>query len=171
MLGIRQNRVSILPTVIVALVLFLLLAAGASAKGPVVHHVSVGGPDNCVGLGAEVGCDANFSLLANQYADGTVSGQWSDNSAFLAKGAHVVIDCLVVDGNEAWVGGVIVKGTLLDGTSLVGWPVGARLRDNGTSANDPPDQFSFAQPGDPTPCTEQPDYELVDAPQGQVQVR
>jgi hypothetical protein len=171
MLGIRQNRASILPTVTVAVVLLLLLTTGASAKGPVVHHVSVGGPDNCIGLGAKVGCDANFSLVANQYADGSVSGQWSDNSAYLASGAHVVIDCLVVDGNEAWVSGVIVKGALLDGTSLVGLPVGARLRDNGSSANDPPDQFSFAYPGDPTPCTEKPDYELFDAPQGQVQVR
>jgi hypothetical protein len=177
MLGIRKNHVAgILPTLLVALVLFLLSAMGASAKGrgPVVHHVTVGGPDACIAWGEKVGCDRNYSIVATQYADGNVSGQLSDNSPYLAAGLHAVIDCLVVEGNEAWVSGVITKGALLDGTSLVGGPVGARLRDNGVSAYDKADQISYTEielHGNYGPCTERPDYELFDAPQGQVKVR
>ena len=70
--------------------------------------------------------------------------------------------------------GVITRGALLDGTSLVGGLVGARLRDNGATANDPADQISFTEiepHGNYEACTEKPDYELFDAPQGQVKVR
>jgi hypothetical protein len=177
MLGVRENRVAgILPTLLVALALLLLPTVGASAegRGRVVHHVTVGGPDACIAWGEKVGCDKNYSIVATQYADGSVSGQLSDNSPFLAVGIHAVIDCLVVDGNEAWVSGVITKGTLLDGTSLVGGPIGARLRDNGVSAYDLADQISFTEiepHGNYAPCTERPAYELFDAPQGQVKVR
>ena len=45
-------------------------------QGPVVHRVSAGGPDIC---GPDhPGCDGNYSLLALQMADGSVSGQWED---------------------------------------------------------------------------------------------
>ena len=177
MLGIRRDRAaSVLGTLIVALIVLLLSAMGASAKGrgPVVHHVSVGGPDACFAWGEKTGCDANYSLVAYQYADGTVSGQVSDNSPYLAVGVHAVVDCLVVEGNEAWVSGVITRGALLDGTSLVGGPFSVRLRDNGTTAKDPADQISFSEiepHGNYHPCTEKPEYQLWDAPQGQVKVR
>ncbi|MGD8491134.1 MAG: hypothetical protein PVI68_19145 [Anaerolineae bacterium] len=177
MLGIRKDRVAgVLVKLLVALVLLVLSAMGASAKGrgPVIHHVSVGGPDACLAWGENVGCDRNYSMVVTQYADGSVSGQLSDNSPYLAVGIHAVIDCLVVDGNEAWVSGVITKGALLDGTSLVGGPIGARLRDNGVNAYDAADQISFTEieaHHNYAPCTERPDYELFDAPQGQVKVR
>ncbi|MGC9334444.1 MAG: hypothetical protein ACP5JJ_09870 [Anaerolineae bacterium] len=173
MLVIRRNYVAV---VLVALVLLVLSAMGASAegRGPVVHHVTVGGPDACIGWGENVGCDRNYSIVATQYADGSVSGQLVDNSPYLADGLHAVIDCLVVDGNEAWVSGVITKGALLDGTSLVGGPVGARIRDNGVNAYDLADQISYTEieaHGNYARCTETPNYELFDAPQGQVKVR
>jgi hypothetical protein len=177
MLGIRKKCVAgMLPTLLVVLILLLLSTMGASAegRGPVVHHVTAGGPDACIGWGEKTGCDRNYSIVAIRYADGSVSGQLSDNSPYLADGLHAVIDCLVVDGNEAWVSGLITKGALLDGTSLVGGPVCARLRDNGVSANDPADQISFTEiepHGNYAPCTEKPAYELFDAPQGQVKVR
>ena len=104
--------------------------------GPVVHHVSVGTPDACVALGFEhPGCDANFSLVANQDADGDVSGQYSDRFAN-GDGFHAVVDCLVVIGNDAWISGVITQGRI-DGIDLAGLDVLARVRDNGTSQNDP----------------------------------
>jgi hypothetical protein len=177
MLGVREDRVAgILPTLLVALVLLLLPTVGTSAegKGPVVHHVTVGGPDACLAWGENVGCDRNYSMVVTQYADGSVSGQLSDNSPYLAVGIHAVIDCLVVDGNEAWVSGVITKGALLDGTSLVGGPIGARLRDNGVNAYDTADEISFTEieaHGNYAPCTERPEYDMFDAPQGQVKVR
>lgn len=57
------------------LVLGLMLAS-APAFAQVVHHVSVGGPDQ----DAVDHTDANFSLVANQYADGTSTGEWTDRS-------------------------------------------------------------------------------------------
>ena len=63
---------------------------------PVVHHVSVGGPDICEGLGLSNGCGANFSLAANQKADGSVKGQWQDSFGGVNGSIHVVIDCLQV---------------------------------------------------------------------------
>jgi hypothetical protein len=156
-----------------ALVLALVLVTAAWAvQGPIVHRVSVGGPD-AFGPGG----DANFSLSAREYADGSVSGQYTDrfSQAFGGGGFHAVIDCLSVDGNEAWVSGVITRGTfpLGDGEVLdiTGFPVAARVQDNGTSANDPPDLISLSVIGDPTPCTEQPDYVLSAVPEGQVKVR
>ncbi|MGI0015247.1 MAG: hypothetical protein ACREBU_17670, partial [Nitrososphaera sp.] len=54
---------------------------GALSKNNVVHHVSVGSPDACEAFGLPPGCDANFSLVANMYADGSVSGEWQDTFA------------------------------------------------------------------------------------------
>lgn len=102
MFGITRNR---LPAVASALtmtvVLLLLLATTAAARGPVVHRVHVGGPDLCVGFGLKPGCDANFSLAAIQRADGSVSGQLTDQFGGGVGGYHAVIDCLSVSGNDA----------------------------------------------------------------------
>jgi hypothetical protein len=111
--------------------------------------------------------------VAIQYADASVSGQFIDRF-WDGRGFHAVIDCLYVDGNEAWVSGLITSGW------LAGEPVSARVRDNGTSANDPPDQISYSHAG-PTggnhphgTCEDheelEPYYELFDTPQGQVVV-
>ena len=158
-----------------ALVLALLLATTASAGGPVVHHVSVGSPDACIAFGAEhPGCDGNFSLTATISADGSMSGQYTDRFA-RGDGFHAVIDCVSVLGNEAWVSGVITHGRFTDPDTgevfdLTGLPIATRVRDNGTSANDPADQISFSVIGEgfAVPCTDHPDYPLFDTPQGQV---
>jgi hypothetical protein len=159
-----------------AVVLALMLTTIASAKSPILHRVSVGSPDACIAFGAaHPGCDGNFSLNAIQYADGSVSGQYTDRFA-RGDGFHAVIDCLSVVGNDAWVSGVITSGIFTDPDTgevfdLTGLPVATRVRDNGTSANDPADQISFSIIGDPIPCTDQVDFPLFDTPQGQVTVR
>ncbi len=157
-------------TVAVSAVLIGATIAWAG-KGPVEHHVSAGGPDACIALGFEhPGCDANFSLVANEYADGSMSGEYSDRFAN-GDGFHADVDCVVVSGNDAWISGVITHGRF-DGIDLAGLEVLTRVRDNGTSANDPPDQISFSFIDTVLPdCTEQPDLLLLDAPQGQVTIR
>jgi hypothetical protein len=156
--------------------LVLVLGPAALATGPVVHHVSAGGPDACIFFGfTHPGCDGNFSLVANAYADGSVSGQYTDRFA-RGDGFHAVVNCVSVVDSEAWVSGVITKGSFTDPVTgevfdLAGLPVATRVRDNGTSANDPADQISFSFLGDPTPCTAHSPYQLFDAPEGQVQVR
>ena len=139
------------------LALALMPLAAASAKGPVILHVSAGGRDPF----------ASFSLTANKFADGSVSGQYTDQFPQIGGGFHAVLNCVSVVGNDAWVSGVITSGTA-DGQDLTGLPVATRVRDNGTSAKDPADLLGFSFIGDPTPCTDHVDYPMFDAPHGQV---
>ena len=175
MFRITRKRVAGISSVF-TVALVLVLGPAAFATGPVVHQVNAGGPDACVFFGfLHPGCDGNFSLVAHEYADGSVSGQYTDRFA-QGDGFHAVIDCVSVVGNDAWVSGVITQGTFTDPDTgeefdLAGLPVATRVRDNGTSANDPADQISFSFLGDPTPCTEHAPYQLFDAPEGQVRVR
>jgi hypothetical protein len=160
MAGMTRKRLA--GIVAILTMTFLIPATMSSAGGgPILHRVSVGGPDNCAGIGGPPGCDANFSLVAVEYADGSAAGRFIDRSGS-SNGWVAVIDCLVVDGTDAWVSGVITHGTNVD------LPVIARVRDNGTSALDPPDQISFSLVGDSTSCTAKPDLPLFDMPQGQV---
>jgi hypothetical protein len=172
---------SVGPVVVVSLVavaVALILTTMAFAKGPVVHRVSAGGPDACLALaGTHPGCDGNFSFTAKEYADGSVSGQYTDRFAN-GDGLHAVIDCLVVDGNRAWVSGVITSGRFTDPVTgevfdLAGLYLWTTVVDNGTSANDPADQISFSFIDvEQIACTDatELDVPLFDAPEGQVTV-
>ena len=117
------------------LTLALMLASASARADAVVHHVSVGGPDQ----DPTNHTDANFSLVAIQHGDGTVTGQWTNQFGQGQGGIHVQINCLFVQGNEAWVSGFISSGNF-NGADLSGLPVITRVQDNGKSANDPPDQ-------------------------------
>jgi hypothetical protein len=134
--------------------------------------VHVGGPDLCEGIDLDPGCNANFSLEVIEFADGSVSGQYSDRIGHGLDGFHAVIDCLSVDGNDAWVSGVITQGNIGD-FDLAGLDVATRVRDNGVSANDPADQISLSWIGlSAFSCTDQPlGAPLFDMPQGQVIVK
>jgi len=110
----------------------------------VTHHVSLGGADICEALGLPTGCDANFSLVANEKSNGSVKGQWQDTFAGGGEGIHVAIDKMnIIDGNGAIVGGVITHGTF-GGVDVSGQYAVTAVVDNGTSANDPADQLSFS---------------------------
>ena len=113
------------------------------SKGPVIHHASLGGADICEALGLPTGCDANFSLVANMKADGSVTGQWQDTFVGGGEGIHVAIDCMKIVDNWAIVGGEITHGTL-GGVDITGWYAITAVVDNGTSVNDPPDQLSLS---------------------------
>lgn len=142
----------------------------------VVHNVSFGGPDICESIGRETGCDANYSGSAVLHADGTASGQFVDVwEGGGGLGFHASIDCLYVAGNDAWMSGVIDRGTYPDGTpdglDLSGWPVIVRVRDNGVAAGDPDDAVSFPGIGLPIPCYMAPEFRLRDYVHGQVHIR
>jgi hypothetical protein len=151
---------------VVALAAGLLLALSPAASADsVTHQVSVGSAD----IAPPPGTDANFSLSAIERDDGTVSGQWQDTvfgRGTAAVGLHVEVDCLVVVGNDAWVSGIITRPS-----SLAGLPAITRVRDNGTSADDPADQVSFTFIGIDATCTDQPDLPLNDLINGQVTVQ
>ena len=161
----RRRFVSVASALTLGAVSTLMLAGVASAASPIVHQVSAGGPDGCVGIGLRPGCDSNYSLTVAEYADGSVSGTFTDRFV-RGFGIHADIDCLAVDGHRAWASGVVTSGI------LVGEYILTSVQDNGTSANDPPDQVSRLTFGpEPLDCATQPDVELFDAPQGQINVR
>lgn len=134
----------------------------------VVHQVHVGGPDVCSGLDRKPGCDGNFSLTANQFSDGEVNGRWTDRFGN-GTGMTAAIDCLYVSGNEAWVSGHVVATN--SPFFSVGQAVTTRVRDNGVSNRDLPDETSFTIRFD-APCTDaRMDYPLFPYVEGQVTVR
>ena len=142
----------------------------------VVHFVSAGGADNCEAKGNPTGCDANFSLVAHQRADGSVTGQWQDTFAGGGLGIHVAIDCLRVVGNAAVISGVITHGVSEEtGGDVSGQQALTAVVDNGTSANDPLDQigYSIFGPWNPGLCNRHDleEYTLEDLTHGQVKVR
>jgi hypothetical protein len=126
----------------------------------------VGGPDQ----DAVDHTDANFSLVANQHADGTVTGEWTDQFGQGEGGIHAQVDCVLVEGNKAWVSGTITSGTV-GGVDVTGLPVVTLVQDNGKSANDPPDEISFSFIANPARCTDKPDLPLNPMTGGQVTVR
>ena len=105
-----------------------------------VHQATLGGADICEALNQATGCDANFSLVANGYADGSVSGQWRDQFGD-GGGVQVDVTCLAINGNEAVIGGVVKAST--DSSYEIGDSVLTAVVDNGTSKLDPPDELSF----------------------------
>ena len=112
-----------------------------------VQHLSVGSNDLCPALGQPPGCDANFSLVANKWADGTVRGQWQDRFGKDSNGGplggiHVSIDCLEIEEVTigihtfpvAWVSGVVTASSSPQFAAGDGAITAAV--DRGTSAND-----------------------------------
>jgi len=152
MLGSGTHLVGIGSAIAISALLSLLVVSTVVASGPaVVHRLSAGGPDACTGLDAKPGCDGNFSLVATQYADGTASGQYTDRFAH-GGGIKAVVDCVRVMGNRAWISGWITSGRAGD-NDLAGLPFSTLVVDNGTSADQPPDQISTSHVGDETAWT------------------
>ena len=146
----------------------LILAAAIPAQTQVIHRAHAGGPDACESLGLPIGCNANFSLVALEMANGRIKGEFTDRLGG-GDGFHAVIDCLVVDGQDAWASGWVTHGSIA-GADLEDFPVWVQVVDMGTSHNDTPDRISFSFIGDPTPCTDKPDFGTFPVPQGQVKV-
>jgi hypothetical protein len=145
----------------------------AAAVGGPVHQVTIGGPDVCSGFGAKPGCDANFSLLAMERADGSVTGQWIDRFSqnFGGGGLFVEVDCLAVEGNTAWIGGVVTKPDWAVGLRAI-----TRARDLGTSyALELDDRFTTQYDpeffGISADCRDEPFFPLLNVPQGQVTIK
>jgi hypothetical protein len=168
--GSRRRLAGFVSALAIAAVMTLMAVSSVVANGPtVVHRVSAGGPDACTALGARPGCDGNYSLVATQYTDGSASGRYIDR---FSRGGGIigVVDCVRVVDNEAWISGWITSGGIGD-DDFTGLPFTTLVVDNGTSANQPPDQISSSHTGDPTPCSEMVPWDnLFDIPQGQVTV-
>lgn len=143
------------------------ISADARGVNAVIHRVSVGGSDQ----DATLNTDASFSLVAIQKADGSVSGEWADQFGQGQGGVHVDVNCLVVAGNQAWIGGIIRSGsTGQGGVDLSGLPALTRVADLGKSESDAPDAISFTFIGLAVQCGAQPNLPLLAMTGGQVTV-
>ena len=166
---------------LVTLALFAVACSEQPSTGPkssvmlapgngVQHRVSVGGHD-----ADRITGDKNYSLIALQRADGSVTGRYTDmfGAGTTTGGYHVDVDCLMVVGNSAWIGGIITNGSL-NGSDVTGQRALTRVVDNGKSTNDPPDQISFSYKlpfnSSPALCKEPPFLPLLVMTDGQVTV-
>jgi hypothetical protein len=91
-----------------------------------------------------------FAVAAMDYSDGTTKGEVQINNRDQDRHAHLVIDCLVVSGNTAYMSGTFDHS---DDPTLVGLPAALAVRDNGEGDAAPPDEVTLAWPGF-TPCTD-----------------
>jgi hypothetical protein len=160
------------------------IPAAALATG-IQHSVHVGTPDACFATSASrPGCDANYSATAVQFNDGTVTGVFTDrflSSVYQGDGFYGTVRCLFVDGNVAVFSGT---GLLTVNGVTTERSFAARVVDNGVSADDPPDQISYAQIRKSLDAWQDcefwaspddaPDFwgtKMLDAPAGQVRVK
>lgn len=146
-----------------------LLSTAAFAEPPCAI-VTLGGADiEVLPEGPPTYRGTNLSLIARLGCDGAVTGQFQDTLQD-GIGVHAQVTCLEIDGDDAWISGVVTKVTPATLGDFAGTPISIRVRDNGTSANDPPDQASFFFWNSEDLCTDKPDYELFKLIAGQVQI-
>jgi hypothetical protein len=186
----RHLRLALLP---------LLLSTGCSMEAPtapaVVGPVALGTPAiqaipsgaivrSVTGTGhftSAAGFWRTFSYAAREHADGSVSGMFEINLRGVGARAHGRVTCMGVEGNAAWLGGVIeqVVGAFPNPAVGVGTPVRWRVVDNGEGANAPADLVSGfntmagASPGAELPhCATRPAFPALSPLEaGNVQVR
>jgi hypothetical protein len=119
---------------IFVLAITLLTSSVASANRP-VHQVSGGGK-----FSYEDGFET-YGFVIQVDSEGIVSGQ----GELHVQGStlvHFEANCLAVDGNTAWLGGVITRTNNPD-LLPVGFDITWQLRDNGEGANAEPDLQSW----------------------------
>ena len=139
----------------------IVLGTTTAYAASAVHKVTVGSPD-IIGPGG----DGNFSLIAQVDAAGNVSGQWQD--AFTQnQGFHINVTCLVVVGNQAWVGGIITQAR---NPAFVGLQARTLVVDNGPNG-DTIGFTNFFPNGNAPDCSAQTPFLQTPLAQGQVIVK
>ncbi len=107
---------------------------GSLAKANPVVAIVTGSGQSHRPSGAWAGVWRTFSFNARKYADGTVEGMFQGNNHGKPSKFKGVITCFEIDGNEAWIGGIMnSNGTLR----------GFRVVDNGEGSNASSDQISY----------------------------
>jgi hypothetical protein len=148
-----------IPRAWIAFLSFLLVCGVARATPPVMR-ANGGGTFESGGVLNTVGFTARIDT------GGAVKGEAQFHLRGQGLRLHVVVDCLSVLGNEAWVGGIVL--TSSDPT-LVGTHVTWRVQDNG-EGDGAVDQVSLPVPGAASDCVPQPALPLVPLTEGDIQV-
>jgi hypothetical protein len=132
-----------------------------SGGGSVVREDIEGSPRETYGFAAQIS------------VDGSVKGQAEIHFPSSGLNMHIDIQCLVVEGNEAWLSGPVTRSDRPDvdpGTVFV-W----RVQDNGQGQDAPPDRVSnfFYRPWDnypPDRCQRQTDFPTFPWDNGSVRI-
>ena len=144
-----------------AAMLALLLMCGVAHGAPAVNKASGGGTIDVAGVLNTIAFTAHID------AAGVVKGQAQFQLRSQGLRLHVVVDCLSVLGNEAWIGGIVL--TSSDPT-LIGTRVTWRVQDNGEGGG-VLDQGALPVPGVAGDCLQQPALPLLPWTNGNVQVK
>lgn len=148
-----------IPRAWIAILAMLVVCGGARAAPPVMRASGVGtfasgGALNTVGFSARID------------TGGAVRGEAQFQLRGQGLRLHVVVDCLSVLGNEAWIGGIVL--TSSDPT-LVGTHVTWRVQDH-REGDGAVDQLSLPVPGAASDCVPQPELPLLPLAEGDIQV-
>lgn len=107
--------------------------------GPVVARANGSGHT----WGGEDNLLRSFSFSALKHADGYVTGQFQMNNRTNDVAAHGSVTCLFIEGNQAWVGGIVEKVRAGGSTSIeVGQARGWLAIDNKEAMGPEPDRIS-----------------------------
>lgn len=117
-----------------------------------------------------------FSFNAREFKNGDeIRGSFELKNRQVGVRAHADLDCLRIEGNEAFLSGVLTQVNGVEG-SFIGDEVWFHVKDNGEGRGDPPDQISLVivdldEPPSVTSCDEQMDeLELQNIIGGNVQI-
>jgi hypothetical protein len=136
-------------TAVLAAAVLLAGAGAASGQGDGVVASASGGWSMSGTAAGSVFEIAPFTFNVRIYADGSVAGRFNytqlrDGAALTVRGS---LDCAVIEGNRAWVGGVIEESSR---ASLVGLDMWFQVQDNGEPSDDAtPDMSSTIGAGAP----------------------
>ena len=109
-----------------------------------------------------------FAFTAKSRGDGTAQGQFQIHNRSIPAKDHGTVTCLVVDGNQAWIGGVITHSTVPERIGLGRvW----RVIDNGEGSGSPPDQVTISDILPPEACRLRPFQPPENIEAGNIQVR
>lgn len=128
-------RIITLGAALVVLAASVATAVGAAGSNGIVASVTGSGHVTFTGE------QRTFTFTARKYADGSVKGEAQLNNRAQDRVFHMALDCLVVNGNKAFVGGVVDHSTIPGDVGLI-WDF--EVVDNGESTKDPVDQISLA---------------------------
>jgi hypothetical protein len=156
----------------VCITIACVLSGNIQAKSRIEHQVHVGGPDSS-GLceDGDQACDKNFHLTSLVMSNDKIVGNYVDRFAGDSKGFMAKIDCVSINDNKAWISGIIKNGDYA-GLDSIGRRVATLVVDNGKNIEFPFDQISFSiLVPDSHDYSNQPDWPLLDMPNGQVSIR
>ncbi len=83
-----------------------------------------------------------FSFHTREFRNGDVEGSFELKNRLLGVRAHAAIDCLPIEGSEAFLSGVLTQVDGIEGP-FVGDEIWFRIKDNGEGRGDPPDEISL----------------------------